>query len=191
MKTRLIKWAAVMACACIACGTLCAGAAKPDPKARVEQYWKLMSDARIESCYNMLSAASQAKYEFKKYSRLRNIIVNRLVGVTIIPNTGNPEMVKAQVQYDGVAMGREFKGMTVKQTWVYENDNWFLEYVIPNPFEKAKGESSATPVVQDGKPRHPMMGKPTPADLNAGPAVTGTAQPVSLFPAPQTTGQKK
>ncbi len=190
MKTRLIKWAAVMACACVACGALCAGAAKPDPKARVEQYWKFMADARIESCYDMLSAASKTKYEFKKFSRMRNIIVNKLIGVTIVPDAGNPNKVKAQVQYDGLVLGREFKAMAMKQTWVYENDNWFLDYVIPNPFEKAQGESSTKPVVQDGQPRHPRGNRPTPANLNAGPgAVTETPQPVEAAPATQ--GQKK
>ena len=193
MKTRLIKWAAVMACACIACGILCAGAARPDPKARIEQYWKLMVDARYESCYNMLSAASQEKYEFKKYSRLRNIAVSKLIGITIVPDASNPNVTKAQIQYDGVVLGREFKGLMIKQTWVYENDNWFLVYVIPNPFEKAKGESpSTTPVVQDGKPRYPINNRPTPADLNRGPAaVTGTSQPVDTTAAPPSTGQKK
>ena len=115
-----------------------AGQTRPDQKteserfdqlrSRVNMYWKLVIQQRLDQSYSLLTAQSRQDCVLVKYIKQNNVHCTDFTIGELNLDPGDATRASAVVLFSGTALGYPLKGVRTRQDWRWENGDWSLVY---------------------------------------------------------------
>lgn len=109
---------------------------------RANLFMKSKCNNQTDVCYTLLTKNIRSKLTMVQFIQSSTVTIYRYQLEDIIIDPANSSHATVHVIYDTSMLGYSFKNRKIAQQWFFEDNNWFMELEIGNPFRMGQKKAA-------------------------------------------------